>query len=74
MEAPCGDPPMPSVRTDGERLAHTVVQKLKENLFRFEPSVNFLSNGCDEEVTRPRCSQSTDTGELWWSPVGEELH
>jgi hypothetical protein len=67
-------PPMPSVRTDGERLAHTVVQNMKENLFRFELSVNFLSNCCDEEVTRPRCSQSTDAGEPYWSPVGEDLH
>jgi hypothetical protein len=55
---------MASLRTYCERLAHTVAQNMKENHFRCETSVGFLSNCCDEEVTRSRSSQSTDTSEL----------
>jgi len=54
--------------------AHTAVQNMKENHFRFETSVGFLSNCRDEEVRRPKISQATDTSELSRVGVGEQLH
>ncbi len=62
---------MASLRTYCERLAHTVAQNMKENHFRCETSVGFLSNCCDEEITRPRSSQSTGALVV---QVGQELH
>jgi len=64
MKGTCSDRSDACGKTLCERLAHTVVQNMKENHFRYETSVGFLSNCCGEEVTRPSGSQSTNSGEL----------
>jgi hypothetical protein len=56
---------MASLRTYCERLAHTVAQNMKENHFRCETSVGFLSNCCDDHAPEEFAIDRSFSGAGW---------